>query len=441
MSPLFGTDGIRGTYGSDLTTDVAAAVATAIAQACRDGVLGPRAAHPRVVIGRDTRVSGPQLEAAMSDAFTGAGADALLVGVVPTPAVAFLTSSLGADAGVIISASHNPPQDNGIKIFSPGGWKLSMEAERAIEDLVGKRASSSGGVIETLPEAAESYIEHVVGGARLDGVRLVVDCANGAASTVAPEALRRAGADVALIHADADGARINDGCGALHPEVVTTQSRERNLIGVTFDGDADRVLFGDERGNTVDGDATLAILASRMRAEGRLKRDGIVVTVMANQALRGWSAAEGIELVETPVGDRHVLEMMRARDLVLGGEQSGHVIVGDRTTTGDGLLTAIEVLQVVAEHGGRLSDVVPFRPMPQVLLNVRTNGGRVHESDALRTAIEYAQRQLGPDGRILVRRSGTEPVVRVMVEAPDQALAAKVAGVVAAAVERDAKGA
>lgn len=438
MRKLFGTDGIRGTVDVDLTTDLVADVGRALAAACRDGVLGERVDRPRIVIGRDTRPSGERLEGALITGLLRGGADAVSGGVLPTAAVAYLVHATEASAGVVVSASHNPPGDNGIKIFGPGGWKLDLEAEAAVEELVGSAPDAQPGSVVPLPDALARYVDHLVEGGRdLHGLRVVVDCANGAAFRAGPEALRRLGADVTAINADDDGRYINDGCGALHAHVVADRARESGAVGVTFDGDADRVLFSDEEGHIVDGDGTLAVVATRMRASGRLRGHALVATVMANQALRRWCADEGIELVETSVGDRHVLEMMRAKSLVLGGEQSGHVIVGDRTTTGDGILTAIELLEALAERGGRLGDIVPFRPIPQVLVNVATNGGRVSSGPRLREAIERAQRKLGAEGRILVRRSGTEPVVRVMVEAPDHDLASGVAEEVAHVLRED----
>ena len=436
MTRLFGTDGIRGAFGVDLTPAIAARVASAIAEATRTGVLGDRVAHPRVVVGRDTRMSGPALESSVREGLVAAGSDALLAGILPTPGVAFLVGELGADAGIVISASHNPPGDNGLKFFGPRGVKLAPEAEAAIEELVGGGATSRGGDTIEVSDASARYVEHLCAERRLDGVRVVVDCANGAAFATGPAALERLGADVTAINATDDGSRINDGCGALHPDVVAKAAREHRAIGVTFDGDADRVLLTDETGRLVDGDAILAILAAHMRDAGRLSGDAVVVTVMANQALRRWCAERGIAIIETAVGDRHVLDAMRVRGAVLGGEQSGHVIVGDRTTTGDGILTAIEVLGVAAA-AGRLADVVPFTPFPQVLVNVRTNGRGSDTGDIARDAVAAAERRLGSDGRVLVRPSGTEPVVRVMVEAADRELAAQLAEDVADAVRRE----
>lgn len=433
MPKLFGTDGIRGNAETLLTDDLVRDVGRAIAVWAREG--GER---PRIVIGRDTRASGPRVESAFVDGATSAGADVLRGGVLPTAAVAYLMTLLDCDVGIVISASHNPPPDNGIKVFGPGGWKLSLGAEETIESMVGAvdDAPERGDVAE-LRDACDAYIAHVDAIATHDlrGLRVVLDCANGAAAQIAPDAFERLGCDVVALNTEVDGARINAACGALHPEVVSQAAKERDAIGVTFDGDADRVVLADENGRLIDGDAILAVLAHELKSEGRLRNDAVVATVMANQALRRWCDAEGIKLVETPVGDRHVLEAMRDRDLVLGGEQSGHVIRLDRATTGDGILAAIGVLDAVAASGRPLADLVPFDPFPQVLVNVRTKRRDDAVSDQrVLAAIDDAERRLGGDGRVLVRPSGTEELVRVMVEASDERVAAEVADDVADAV-------
>lgn len=443
MGELFGTDGIRGAADARLA-DLARGVGAAVGRACREGWLGS-APRPRVVIGRDTRTSGPMIEDAVIEGLRTAGADALRAGVVPTPAVAYLVASMSADAGVMISASHNPPGDNGIKLIGPGGWKLGAEAEDRIESLMGAASAlpEGPGRVEDVEDAVDSYVEHLVSAVSSDlrGTSVVVDCADGAASGVAPEALERLGVDFAALHATGDGERINDGCGATYPEVVAEAARSRGAIGLTFDGDADRVLVSDETGEIVDGDGIMALIASDMRRDGALAGDGIAITVMSNQALRRWCEEEGIRAVETPVGDRNVLEAMRAHGLVLGGEQAGHIIRLDRATTGDGIGVGLNMLDIVARSGKRLSDLVPFRPMPQVLVNVKTNGaGRIDDADGVRAAVGEAERRLGGNGRVLVRPSGTEPIVRVMVEAPDESLAGEVAELVAAAVRRDLNG-
>jgi phosphoglucosamine mutase len=440
MTRLFGTDGIRGTAHADLTTDLVGVVGRALARACRDGVLGPQADRPRIVIGRDTRTSGPEFERALVDGLVSAGADALVGGILPTAAVSFLTGSLPADAGVVISASHNPPQDNGIKVFGPGGFKLPVEVERAIEERVGAEHATTGeGERIDLPDAYDSYVAHLVRDIRNDltGLRVVCDCANGAAYRAAPEALRYLGAEVIELNATDDGSGINEGCGALHPKVVAEAAAREHAIGLSFDGDADRVVVTDEDGRIVDGDGILALLASAMREEGSLDGNGIVVTQMSNQALRSWCEHEAIRLVETGVGDRFVLEGLREHGLVLGGEQSGHIIRLDRAATGDGILIGIEVLDLVAANGGKLCDLVPFDPFPQVLVNVKTSArDQLSGSNGVRSAVLEAERRLGEDGRVLVRPSGTEPLVRVMVEARDAELAGELAHLVADAVRR-----
>jgi phosphoglucosamine mutase len=436
MGKLFGTDGIRGTAGTDLTIELVGEVGRALGAACLQGALGPTE-RARIVVGRDTRVSGPVFEESLVDGLTSAGADALLAGVMPTAGVAYLTEVMGADAGVVISASHNPPQDNGIKLFGPGGWKLTTEAEGAIEGLIGTSAASSPGSADYVENAADLYIDHLTrdGRADLNGLRVVIDCANGAASSFGPTAFERLGADVKAINADGDGARINQNCGALHPEVVAAEARRDGAIGITLDGDADRVLLVDETGSIVDGDGIIALLARRMRDDGALKGNGIVVSVMSNQALRRWCEGEGIMVIETAVGDRHVLNALREGGLVLGGEQAGHVARLDQMTTGDGILIGLDVCGAVASLGARLAEVVPFRPLPQVLVNVPTDHSNgVHASEGVRAAVAEAERRLGGDGRVLVRPSGTEPLVRVMVEAPDVGLAGRLAERVAAAV-------
>jgi phosphoglucosamine mutase len=354
---------------------------------------------------------------------------------MPTAGIAYLTAELGTDAGVVISASHNPPHDNGIKIFGRGGWKLPLAAERTIESLVHDGVDATQrGIVEVLQDGAERYISHLTSSVRSDlsGSKVAVDCANGAACAIAPPTFERLGVSTHAVHCDGDGAKINDGGGALHPDVVAEEAKRHACIGITYDGDADRVLMSDENGRLVDGDAIIALLATFFGA----KR--VAVTVMANQALREWCAAQGIAIVETPVGDRHVLEAMRGGDIVVGGEQSGHILCLDHATTGDGILTGLQVLDYVASKGARLADLIPFEPFPQVLVNVRTNGSSgALDAAAVRDAIADAERTLGPRGRVLVRPSGTEPLVRVMVEAPDEALASELADVVAGAVRNE----
>lgn len=440
MGKLFGTDGIRGTVGDDLTTDLVAEVGRALSVACREGVLGPVAERPRVIVGRDTRVSGPAIEEALVEGLTSGGGDVLLAGIMPTAGVAYLTATMDADAGVVISASHNPPHHNGVKIFGPGGWKPAFEAEEHIEQLVGTSSVGDRGRVLPIDKAADQYLDHLTrdGRADLSGLRVVIDCANGAASDFAPVAFERLGATVHRLNADGDGARINEACGALHPDAVADVAKSEDSIGITLDGDADRVLLADETGAIIDGDGIIAILADSMRADGVLTGNAMVVTVMSNQALRRWCDREAIRIVETPVGDRHVLGALREHGLVLGGEQAGHIARLDQMTTGDGILIGLDVCGSVAARGGRLADVVPFRSLPQVMVNVpASNSNGIDGSDAVRAAVADAERHLGPDGRVLVRASGTEPLVRVMVEAPDEAMAGTLAERVAAAVRRE----
>jgi phosphoglucosamine mutase len=442
---LFGTDGIRGNADADLVPDLVRDIGRAVAHASSNGVIG-HSKRPRFVIGRDTRVSGPKVQDAFIEGATAAGADVAVGGLLPTAAVAFLTGLLGFDLGVVISASHNPPHDNGLKLFGPGGWKLSVEQESTIEQLIaeGVPDAEEPGVATELPDASVAYITHLCAMASrsLSGMRVVADCANGAASAIVPQTFDRLGLEAIILNANLDGARINDGCGAMHPEVVAQVAAEEQAIGLTFDGDADRVLLADEHGRVIDGDAILAILASRLRSEAALPGDAIVATVMANQALRRWCHESDITFHEVPVGDRHVLEGMRSRGHVLGGEQSGHIIRLDRATTGDGILVAIAVLDAVSASGGTLADLVPFEPFPQVLINVATPDRAAAESNAaISAACEAAQRRLGDDGRVLVRPSGTEPLVRVMVEASDEAVAKQVADEVADVVRAEIGGA
>jgi phosphoglucosamine mutase len=417
---LFGTDGIRGIAGKDLTEDLARRVGTAAALVFR----GHGDERPRVVLGRDTRVSGPELEDALAEGIEAAGGHALLAGVQTTPAVAFLTTELAASAGVVISASHNPPEYNGIKIFGSTGHKLSDELELEIEQAVhrGAEESGSGGSREELMEATDRYVSHLVEAAevRLDGLSIAVDCANGAASVEAPLTLRRLGADVHPLFDAADGSVINVGCGAMHPEVVAARVVDAGAdAGVAHDGDADRALFADENGAVVDGDHVLAACALALQERGRLAGGLVVTTVMANIGFHRAMREAGIEVLTTRVGDRYVLEEMLRTGAVVGGEQSGHLIFREHATTGDGILTAVKLLSFAADAGKPLSSFVDvMRRYPQVLLNVE-----VEDRDGLDGATEVweavaaAEGALGDDGRILVRASGTEPLVRVMVEA------------------------
>jgi phosphoglucosamine mutase len=438
---LFGTDGIRGNADTDLVPELMRDIGRAVAHAAANGVIG-RSEPPRFVIGRDTRVSGPKLQDAFIEGATGAGADVAVGGLLPTAAVAYLTSLLNFDAGVVISASHNPSHDNGVKLFGPGGWKLSVEQETAIESMVadGVPDAIEPGRSSDLADASVAYVTHLCAMASrpLRGMRVVADCANGAASAIVPQTFDRLGLEAVILNANLDGSRINDRCGAMHPEVVAAAASEERAIGLTFDGDADRVLLADENGRVIDGDAILAILGKGLRDQGVLSSDTLVATVMANQALRRWCHEQDVVLHEVAVGDRYVLEGMREKNAVLGGEQSGHIIRLDRATTGDGILVAIAVLDAVAASGGTLADLVPFDPMPQVIVNVRAaRRDEAERSDAIRAACEAAEARLGDDGRVLVRPSGTEPLVRVMVEAAERDVAARIAADIADVVRAE----
>jgi phosphoglucosamine mutase len=440
MGRLFGTDGIRGLANAELTPEVALGVAVSAAH-----VLAERsgARRPVVVVGRDGRASGEMLESAVLAGLTSAGADVLRVGVLPTPAIAHLTAELGADFGVVLSASHNPMPDNGIKLFARGGLKLADSVEDEIESRIGEawtRPSGAGvGRLRDLPEAADRYGEYLLGtlAHKLDGLRVVVDCAHGAASLIGPVVLARAGADVTAIAAAPDGENINDGVGSTHLSgLVSAVTRLGADVGVAFDGDADRCLAVSADGAIVDGDAILAICALALREQGRLRSDAVVTTVMSNLGLHHAMRDAGVRVVTTPVGDRYVLEALRSQDLSLGGEQSGHVVFADHATTGDGLLTALQLLSRVAAAGVPLAELAGvLHRLPQVLINVPVaDKARVAVAPAVVAAVEVAAAELGAEGRVLLRPSGTEQIVRVMVEAPTQDLADTIAHRVAAAV-------
>jgi len=377
-----------------------------------------------MLVGRDTRASGSWLERALVEGILSAGGDAILAGVEPTPAIAFLTMELGASSGVVISASHNPPEDNGIKFFGANGMKLSDELEEEIESVLDAppALAAEPGRVTELDGGTERYLEHLRASAdaRLDGLHVVVDCANGAASRFASEVLERLGARVDAIFDRPDGHNINVGCGALHPEVVAAEVVHRGAdAGVAHDGDADRALFADAAGNVIDGDQVLAACAIAMKERGTLGRAGVVTTVMANLGFHRAMREAGIEVVATRVGDRYVLEEMLRTGATLGGEQSGHLIFRERATTGDGLLTAVRFLSLAAERGVSVQELAScMRRLPQVLLNVRVGRpAALDEADAVWDAVRRSEDALGEGGRVLVRASGTEPMVRVMVEA------------------------
>ncbi len=440
MSPrLFGTDGVRGAANlHPMTAEVALALGRAAARRFRrEGGSG------RVVIGKDTRLSGYMLESALQAGFTSGGMDVMLLGPVPTPAVGMLTRSMRADVGVMISASHNPWADNGIKLFGPDGFKLSDAEEDAIEaEIAAPSPLAPGGRIgraKRIDGGVARYIEVVKAsfpkGLRLDGLKVVIDCANGAAYRAAPEALWELGAEVVAIGVSPDGVNINAGVGSTAPQACVRAVLEHGAdIGVALDGDADRAILIDETGRVVDGDQIMGLIAARWAEAGRLTGGALVATVMSNLGLERWLGARGVGMVRTKVGYRYVVEAMRARGCNVGGEQSGHVILTDFATTGDGLLAALQVLAVIAETGRSASETLAlFQPLPQKLVNVRADRGALaHEG--VRAAIAGAESRLIGRGRLLIRASGTEPVIRVMVEAEDPAMVEETAGAVAAAL-------
>jgi phosphoglucosamine mutase len=425
----FGTDGIRGRANGKITAELAMKVGQAA------GLAFQRGDHRhRVVIGKDTRLSGYMIEYAMVAGFTSVGIDVLLLGPVPTPAVAMLTRSMRCDLGVMISASHNPFEDNGIKLFGPDGYKLSDEIEADIEKLmdteIAPRLSKSRGLgrAKRIESVHARYIEFakrtLPRNLSLEGLRIVVDCANGAAYKVAPEALWELGAEVFSIGVEPDGFNINQDVGSTAPEALAAKVREmRADIGIALDGDADRVLIIDEKGHVVDGDQLMAVVAQSWQADGRLAKPGIVATVMSNLGLERHLASIGLALERTAVGDRYVLERMIEKGYNIGGEQSGHIILSDYATTGDGLVAALQVLAVVQRQEKRVSEICHrFEPLPQVLKSVRYKGGRPLDTEGVMKAIAAAQARLGATGRLVIRPSGTEPVIRVMAEADDRDL-------------------
>jgi phosphoglucosamine mutase len=442
LGHLFGTDGVRGIANQDLTAELALDLSVAAAHVLGDvgEFEGPR---PVAVVGRDPRASGEFLEAAVVAGLASAGVDVLRVGILPTPAVAYLTDSLRADLGVVLSASHNPMPDNGIKFFASGGNKLPDEIEDEIERRIGEAwqrpVGAAVGRVRNYPAGSDSYIEHLVESLphSLDGMKVVIDCAHGAAYAVAPEALRRAGADVVCIGAEPDGLNINDGYGSTHiGRLQEAVLAHRADVGIAHDGDADRCLAVDASGVVVDGDQILAVLALSMREAGVLAHDTVVDTVMSNLGFRLAMQREGVRVVETAVGDRYVLEAMKAGGFSLGGEQSGHVILLDHATTGDGVLTALHLLGRTAATGKPVGELAAVMTrLPQVLVNVQdVDKSSVASSEQVAEAVASAKAELGTSGRVLLRPSGTEPLVRVMVEAPTREQATKVADHLAASV-------
>ena len=445
MGRLFGTDGVRGLANRELTAELALDLSVAAAHVLGD--VGAFAGHrPRAVVGRDPRASGEFLEAAVIAGLASAGVDVIRLGVLPTPAVAFLTEALDADLGVMLSASHNAMPDNGIKFFARGGVKLDDAIEDAIEARLEepweRPVGDAVGRVFDDPNAVHLYEQHLLGTIPngLTGLNIVVDCANGAASRVAPALYAKAGARVTAIHAEPDGLNINDGCGSTHLEDLIAAVRAQGAdAGIAHDGDADRCLAIDEHGNVVDGDHILAILATALRDAGRLSSGTVVSTVMANLGFKIAMQDAGIAVIETAVGDRYVLEAMRADGHALGGEQSGHVIMSDFATTGDGLLTALHLLAQVSGSGRSLSELAGMvEKFPQVLVNVRdVDKAALADCAAVADAVARAEAELGSRGRVLLRPSGTEPVIRVMVEAPTQADAQRICDALAAVVSAE----
>jgi phosphoglucosamine mutase len=426
MTRLFGTDGVRGIANADLTPELAFRLGEAAGHFLGDGGRG------RIVVGRETRRSGDMLEGALVAGICSGGADALAVGIIPTPAIALLTRELGAEGGVVISASHNPAEYNGIKFFSRDGFKLPDDLEDEIEGFVGadrdwQRPTGLGvGRRREVADAHETYIDHATSTIEgdLKGLKVALDCGHGAAATVTPEALRRLGAEVVSVNCDWDGMDINLDCGSTHLDVVRDLVLESGAdIGLAHDGDADRVLAVDEKGEGVDGDAIMAICATDLKRAGRLPHDTVVGTVMSNLGFIVAMEDQGITVVKTKVGDRYVLDEMRAMGVSLGGEQSGHVIFLEHNTTGDGLVTALQLASVMHRTGKPLSELrCVMRRYPQVLVNVRVaDKAKLATSAAVLDAVAAAESSLGDRGRVLVRASGTEPVVRVMAEASEEA--------------------
>ena len=448
MARLFGTDGVRGVANRDITAELAVDLAVAAAHVLAER--GEFSGHrPRAVIGRDTRISGQFLSAAVAAGLASAGVDVLDVGVLPTPGIAYVTSSTEADLGVVLSASHNPAPDNGIKFFARGGHKLDDAVEEAIEARLGepweRPTAGAVGTIVPSPELAQEYVDHVVAAVAsfagvdrpLVGVSIVVDAGHGAAWDVGPRSLEAAGAEVFAINTAPDGLNINDGVGSTHLEGLSRTVVERGAdLGVAYDGDADRCLAVDGEGKVVNGDQIMGLLALAMQRSGSLYRSTLVATVMSNLGLHRAMRAAEITIIESAVGDRYVLEAMREGGYTLGGEQSGHVILTDYATTGDGILTSLVLAAQVASQGSLKDLAGGIRSLPQVLVNVpNCDRARVHTDRALGEAVAKARAELGDGGRVLLRPSGTEPLVRVMVEATTAEDAQRHADALAAVVK------
>ncbi|MGF7162205.1 phosphoglucosamine mutase [Rhodoligotrophos appendicifer] len=445
MRKYFGTDGIRG-QANAWPMDAETALKVGMAA----GRLFTRDENShRVVIGKDTRLSGYMIESALVAGFLSVGMNVFQFGPLPTPAVAMLTRSLRADLGVMISASHNPFADNGIKLFGPDGYKLSdeqeLEIERMIEEGVGEKAASDKvGRAKRIEDAQARYIEFAKRtfpkDLRLEGIRVVVDCANGAAYKVAPAALWELGAEVFPLGVEPDGLNVNDKCGSTAPERLCERVRElRADVGIALDGDADRVILVDEKGQIIDGDQVLALIAESWSSAGRLRGSGVVATVMSNLGLERYLNGIGLDLIRTKVGDRYVVECMRRDGFNIGGEQSGHIVLNDFTTTGDGLIAALQVLGVVVASGRPVSEVCArFQKVPQLLKSVRYSNGNPLEASVVKAAIDAGTERLGSSGRVVIRASGTEPVIRVMAEGDDETIVRAVVDEITSVVKQTA---
>jgi phosphoglucosamine mutase len=438
----FGTDGIRGRANAGIMT---AATAMKVGQAAGRHFLRGSHKH-RVVIGKDTRLSGYMMENALVAGFTSVGMDVVMTGPLPTPAVALLTREMRADIGVMISASHNPYPDNGIKLFGPDGFKLSDEDEAAIEQALEEDIPLAEGELigraRRIDDARGRYIhaikQSLASDIRLDGLKIVVDCAHGAAYTVAPSAIWELGAEVIAMGVEPNGTNINDGVGSTHLDALRARVvGEGADIGIALDGDADRLIVIDEKGETVDGDQLMALIGGRLNATGELKGGGVVATVMSNLGLERYLKGVGLDLVRTKVGDRHVLEAMRKGGYNVGGEQSGHMILLDHATTGDGCIAALQVLAALVQSGKPASELLHlFDPVPQLLRNVRYEGGAPLEDEAVKKVIQSAEKELKGKGRLVIRPSGTEPVIRVMAEGDDPAQVSHIVTEICEAVEK-----
>ena len=449
MARLFGTDGVRGVAGTELTAQMCFDIGRAAAMVLTEGCSG----KPRILIGRDTRISGDMIEAALTAGFCSVGAVAIPVGVIPTPALAYLTREYRADASAMISASHNPMEYNGIKLFNKDGYKLDDALEDRIEAIVRGTThtidlpSGAGlGTVSRIDTAVEDYVSYILTtiDTRLDGIKAAVDCANGASSRTAPSALKKLGVDLTVINDQPNGLNINDHCGSTHMEAIRQLVLDTGAdVGLAFDGDADRLLAVDELGNLVNGDQIMAICGCYLKSQGKLKKNAIVATIMSNLGLFQMGEREGIAIPKTKVGDRYVLEKMRAEGYILGGEQSGHVIFLEHNTTGDGLITALQLLSVMRHTGKKLSELARIMTvLPQVTINVPMDNERKYDyiDDAeIMYTIHQVERLFEDSGRVLIRPSGTEAMVRIMIEGQDLPLMEEQARRIAAVMERNLK--